>query len=122
MILEDKIDVLFYLFGICMVLWIVRTSISIKKLLSPKILDQCRARLAEWDSKANYEEMLSNLDRYIIMYPGEVEFLWSKGVALYKLEKFKEARDTFVDLSENEPDYKVSASRYILSIDEKERA
>jgi tetratricopeptide (TPR) repeat protein len=120
--IEEKINILFYLFGICMILWILRISISIKTQLSPKVLVKCKTRLADWESKGNYKEMLANLDRYLEMYPGEIDFLWSKGVALYKLKQFEDARRVFLDLSRNEPEYKNSADRYMASIDEKEHA
>lgn len=122
MTIEDKIDVLFYLFGICMILWILRVLVNIKKLLIPNVLAKCRNNIADLDSKGRYNEILDCIDRYIEMYPGETEFIWSKGVALYKLHRLEEAHVIFHELSCNEPDYKISADRYISSIGEKEHA
>ena len=116
--MEEKIDILFYLFGTCMILWVLRTAFTIKKLLFPRLNERFVKRINDWDSKAEYNSILENVDSYIKMFPGESDFVWAKARALYKLDKHDDALKLFERLSKTEPSWKESADGYINCIND----
>ena len=116
--MEEKIDILFYLFGTCMLFWLIRTALALKKLLFPRVNERFVNRINDWDSKADYASILENVDSFIKMFPGESDFVWAKARALYKVEKYDQALELFVQLSKSEPSWKESADNYINSINE----
>lgn len=114
--MEEKIDLLFYLFVTCMLLWILRTSISLKRILLPRINERFTRRLTDWSSEGNYRSILENVDNMIAMYPGDADFIWAKARALYKVGKREEALVLFTQISQDEPLWKDDAEKYISSI------
>ncbi|RDV23896.1 hypothetical protein DXV75_16780 [Alteromonas aestuariivivens] len=120
--MEEKIDILFYLFGTCMVFWLVRTAFALKKLLFPRVNERFIKRINDWDSKAEYNSILENVDSFIKMFPGESDFVWAKARALYKVGEHDKALELFEALSKSEPSWKESADSYINSIKEQRDA
>jgi hypothetical protein len=116
--MEEKIDILFYLFGTCMLFWLIRTAFTLKKLLFPKLNERFVNRINGWDSKAEYTSILENVDQYIKMFPGESDFVWAKARALYKVEKYDQALVLFDQLSKSEPSWKEIADNYIKIIND----
>lgn len=105
-----------------MALWSIRTAFTLKKLLFPRLNERFVNRINDWDSKAEYNSILENVDYYIKMFPGESDFVWAKARALYKLGEHDKALELFVLLSKTEPSWKESAEGYISSIDEQRDA
>ncbi|WP_158971827.1 M48 family metallopeptidase [Paraglaciecola sp. L3A3] len=119
MTVEDKIDVLYYLFGICMIFWILRAAINLKRLLFPQVLERLNNKIDAWDNQGQYEQILAKADGYLSRYPGESNFAWAKARALFKLGRYDEARSLFVDISSSEPHWTESAEKYINNIDKR---
>ena len=119
MSVEEKIDILFYLFGIFLIFFIFTLGLNLKRTLLPKILDKYVTRISDWDSAGDQKSILENIDSYIETFPGEASFLWAKARALFKIEKLEEAKIIFEEISKSEPMWKEDSDKYIQSIDEK---
>ncbi|GHB74137.1 hypothetical protein GCM10008107_24350 [Psychrosphaera saromensis] len=118
MSVDEKINILFYLFGVFLVFFIFAFGLNIKRSLFPKILDKFATRISDWDSSGDQRAILDNVDRYIEKFPGESSFQWAKARALYKTGKLEEAKSTFEDISKSEPMWKEDSDKYIQSINE----
>jgi hypothetical protein len=118
MSVDDKINILFYLFGVFLIFFIFAFGLNIKRSLFPKILDKYATRISDWDSSGDQTSILENIDSYIETFPGEASFLWAKARALYKIGKLEEAKVIFEDISKSEPMWKEDSDKYIQSIDE----
>ena len=114
--MEAKIDILFYLFGTCMLLWLIRTSISLKRILFPRINEWFTRRLSNWSANGDYQSILENVDSMMAMYPGDADFMWAKVRALFKVGKRDEALVLLTQISQGEPLWKEDAEKYISSI------
>jgi hypothetical protein len=119
MSVDDKIDILFYLFGVFLVFFIFAFGLNIKRSLFPKILDKYVTRISDWDSSGDHNSILENVDGYIKTFPGEANFLWAKARALFKIGKLEESKNIFEEISRTEPMWKEDSDKYIQSIDEK---
>lgn len=117
--LEEKINILFYLFAIFLVLFILSISLNVKRNFLPNLINRYTNRLNNWDSIGDHESVLENIDRYIERFPGEANFKWAKARALFKLEKYQEAKTVFSEISSSEPLWKEDADKYIDSINSK---
>jgi hypothetical protein len=119
MSVEDKIDILLYVFGAFFFLFAFLVAINIKRALLPKVLDRLTQRINDWDSKGENDLILQNVDNYIERFPGECSFQWSKARALFKSGEYEDSRTLFLKLAESEPLWKEDAEKYISSIDDK---
>lgn len=119
MSVEDKIDVLFYLFGIFMCFFIFSIGVNLKKQLFPRLIDKYTTRLSDWDSRGKHELILENVDRYTEIFPGEPSFYWAKARALFKTGRYKEAETIFNEISNTEPMWKEDSDKYIEIIGRK---
>jgi hypothetical protein len=119
MSVDEKINILFYLFGVFLIFFIFAFGLNIKRSLFPKILDKYATRISDWDSSGDQKSILENIDGYIESFPGEANFLWAKARALFKIGKLAEAKTIFEEISKSEPMWKEDSNKYIQSIDEK---
>ena len=119
MSIDDKINILFYLFGFFLLFFIFNLGINLKKKLFPNLLDSYVNKLTDWDSTGNHERILENVDRYIKMFPGDANLSWAKARVLFKLDRLDEAKEVFTEISISEPLWKEDAVKYIVSISEK---
>ncbi|NQZ87797.1 MAG: tetratricopeptide repeat protein [Saccharospirillaceae bacterium] len=119
MSIDDKINILFYLFGFFLAFYIFTIGINLKRTLFPKLLDSYTNKLTDWDNTGEHETILDNVDRYIDMFPGDTSLSWAKARALFKLNRLDEAKEIFTVISISEPLWKEDAEKYIVSISEK---
>ncbi len=118
MSVDEKIDVLFYLFGVFLIFFIFAFGLNIKRSLFPKMLDKFSTRISDWDSSGDQKSILDNIDGYIETFPGEASFQWAKARALFKTGKLEEAKYIFEEISKSEPMWKEDSDKYIQSINE----
>ncbi len=116
---EEKIDILFYLFGIFMCFFVFSIGVNLKKQLFPRLLDRYSTNLSDWDSRGEHDSILENVDRYLKVFPGESGFHWAKARALFKTGKYTEAKIIFEEISNTEPMWKEDSDKYIETIEQK---
>jgi tetratricopeptide (TPR) repeat protein len=116
---DQKLDVLIVLFAIWLLVFILSVAFKLKLFVSGKDPSKCIERLNIRDNKGDYSGMLEIANWFLEQQPENADIKWAKGRALFKLQKYEEAKAVFQEIATTEPLWKSEANQYIEAIIEK---
>ena len=114
--IDTKLDIILIMFGIWLFVFVGALTYRIKKYLSGGEPERVLRQVRELDNQGEYSQLLEFCDSFLERQPNNVDLLWAKARATFKLGKRESALKLFNDLKIAEPMWSEDAEKYIAAI------